>query len=264
MSLVARFAVLACLVLPPGLQAATCSRESPAHTVALIELYTSEGCSSCPPADRWLSELTRRFPAEQLVPLALHVDYWDYIGWQDPFAQPMFAERQQWLSRLASGSTVYTPEVFSGMKEVRDWRNPAGFAEKIQAINRQPARATIALHMQTAGADRVELQVRFTAGKPGRELQKPQNLQGTLVVYEDHLGSAVRAGENRGATLQHEHVVRYWSAPVVLDAASGVGTLHQIVSLPAAWKRANLGVAAFVQDSRAGEVLQAVSMPGCV
>jgi len=258
MSFAAKLAILTCLLLPLSPQAATCSHESPAHTVALLELYTSEGCSSCPPADRWLGELARRFAADRLVPLALHVDYWDYIGWQDPFAQPKFAGRQQWLARLAAGGTVYTPQVFAGRQVVRDWRDAAGFAEKVQAINRQPARARIALHMQAAGADGAELQVRFAASPGGRELH------GVLVVYEDRLGSAVRAGENRGATLQHEHVVRYWSAPVVLDAVSGEGALRQIVRLPADWKRANLGVAAFVQDARSGDVLQAVAMPACM
>lgn len=103
-----------------------------------------------------------------------------------------------------------------------------------------------------------------TLFRSGRESSTRQNLHGVLVVYEDHPGSAVRAGENRGATLQHAHVVRYWSAPVVLDAASGEGSLRRTIRLPADWKRADLGVAAFVQDARSGDVLQAVALPGCV
>ena len=107
-----------------------CERSSPQHTVALIELYTSEGCSSCPPADRWLSTLSSRFGPDRLIPLSLHVDYWDYIGWQDPFAQAPFSERQ--LAQRSAGPRACTPEVFVGLHE----------------INWQPARADIRLAMK--------------------------------------------------------------------------------------------------------------------
>jgi hypothetical protein len=101
---------------------AACERSSPTHTVALVELYTSEGCNSCPPADRWLSSLLSRHGSTRVVPLSLHVDYWDYIGWSDPFAQAQFSERQR---RLAGGATIYTPEVFVSARELRGWRDAA-------------------------------------------------------------------------------------------------------------------------------------------
>ncbi|HTD03031.1 DUF1223 domain-containing protein, partial [Undibacterium sp.] len=77
----------------------SCSKASPAHTVALLELYTSEGCDSCPPADRFVSALykTSGLTMDQVVPISLHVDYWDYIGWKDVFAKPLFTQRQRWL-----------------------------------------------------------------------------------------------------------------------------------------------------------------------
>ena len=261
MSSFAKTLFLVCLVTPLAVQAATCSRQSPAHTVALLELYTSEGCSSCPPADRWLRELSNRFSAEQLVPLALHVDYWDYIGWKDRFADPRFAERQKQLSRLAGGGTIYTPEVFAGMKELRAWRTEAELVQRIMRINATPAGASITLQMSPSGANAVDLQAKFVLAQsaaPGRLIQ------GVLVLYENRLSSEVRAGENHGVTLQHDQVVRYWSAPLALDAAGGHGEWRQTIELPADWKRASLGVAAFVQDLRAGEVLQAVSMPACI
>ena len=75
---------------------AQCSAQSGARTAVLVELYTSEGCDSCPPADRWLSSLqSQGFTPEKVVPLALHVDYWDYIGWKDPYAKREFATRQR-------------------------------------------------------------------------------------------------------------------------------------------------------------------------
>jgi len=112
--------------------ATVCQRSSPPHTVALVELFTSEGCSSCPPADRWLSTFASRYGPEQVVPLSLHVNYWDYIGWQDPFAQAPFSERQRQLAQRSASPRVYTPEVFVGLRE----------------INRQPARAVIRLAMK--------------------------------------------------------------------------------------------------------------------
>ena len=253
--------LLASLAMPLAVEAATCSRQSPAHTVALLELYTSEGCNSCPPADRWLRELPQKFGTEQLVALSLHVDYWDYIGWKDRFAQARFTERQRQLSRLGGGGTIYTPEVFTGMKEFRSWRNQAELEQRIRNINDQPAAAQINLHMSSSGSDAVEVQANFALAPTA--LTGQQN-EGIIVLYENKLISDVKAGENHGVSLQHDRVVRFWSAPVALDAQSGRATWKQNINLPADWKRANLGVAALVQDVRQGKVLQAVAMPACI
>jgi hypothetical protein len=229
--------------------------------VALIELYTSEGCSSCPPADRWLGELSRRFAAERVIALSLHVDYWDDIGWKDPFAQAQFSERQRWLSQLAASDTIYTPEVFAGMKELRGWNKQNVIEQRIQAINRQPARARISVVMRPSGNAAVDLEARFALVDSART---GAAAQGIVIVFEKKLSTEVRAGENKGARLKHDNVVRYWSAPVMLHAQTGRAELRQTVKLPADWKRENLGIVALVQDVKAGEVLQAVSMPGCV
>lgn len=257
-----RVTVSFCLALAPlSVQAAACSVQSPAHRVALIELYTSEGCSSCPAADRWLGELSRRFTAEQVIPLSMHVDYWDYIGWKDPFAQARFSERQRWLSQLGASGTIYTPEVFAGMKELRGWNRHDVLEQRIQSINSQPARARISMRMLPSGSAAVDLEARFTLDDRART---GAAAQGIVIVFEKKLSTEVRAGENRGARLEHDNVVRYWSAPVKLDAQTGRAEWRQIVELPADWKRENLGIAALVQDAKAGEVLQVISMPGCV
>jgi hypothetical protein len=262
LSFLSRATVSFCLALAPlSVQAAACSAQSPAHGVALIELYTSEGCSSCPPADRWLGELSRRFTAEQVIALSLHVDYWDYIGWKDPFAQARFSERQRWLSQLAAHSTIYTPEVFVGMKELRGWNKQDVLEQRIHAINRQPARARINMQMQSSGSTAVDLEARFALADSARI---GTAAQGVVIVFEKKLSTEVRAGENRGAQLEHDNGVRYWSAPVLLDAQTGRAEWRQTIRLPGDWKRENLGIAALVQDAKAGEVLQALSMPGCV
>src|SRR5260221_6253514 len=108
----------------PGTGMGGCDVRSGPKTAALVELYTSEGCSSCPPADQQLRRLRQELDsAAAAVPLALHVGYWDYIGWKDPYAQTAFAERQGWLGRVNQHRTVYTPPFFLQRSEVRSGRD---------------------------------------------------------------------------------------------------------------------------------------------
>ena len=96
---------------------AACELASGQKTAALVELYTSEGCSSCPPADRQMSRLQDGLDAgAAAVPLALHVGYWDYLGWKDPYAQPAFAERQERLVHANGQRTLYTPQFFVNVR----------------------------------------------------------------------------------------------------------------------------------------------------
>jgi hypothetical protein len=233
-----------------------CTAQSGAGTAALVELYTSEGCDSCPPADRWLGALAAAgFGPDRVVPLALHVDYWDYIGWKDPFAQPLFAARQRELAAIASSRTVYTPQVVLAGRDYRGWPARSRFAEAVAAVNRVPARATISLALEDAGPGGVELKA--AASVPKREDREDTAL--FVVAYANGLSSRVTAGENRGATLRHDFVAREWWGPLALDSA-GAATLARRVGADAAGKG---GVAAFVQSRRTGEVLQALALPAC-
>ena len=108
------------------------------NTVALVELYTSQGCSSCPPADRWLSQLPSRIDANRAIPLALHVGYWDYIGWKDPFAKREFNDRQSQLAALNGNGTRYTPGVFVQGREA-NWSSFSAFDTQLRAVNQRPA-----------------------------------------------------------------------------------------------------------------------------
>jgi hypothetical protein len=110
--------------------ALACFKQSPAHTVALLELYTSEGCDSCPPANEWLGAQSKQFSVDQLVPIALHVDYWDYIGWKDRFASPAFGQRHRATVNANGGRKVYTPQLFVGNQEARDWRQSGALAQR--------------------------------------------------------------------------------------------------------------------------------------
>ena len=118
--------LLASNTVTPSLPA--CSIHSPEHTLALLELYTSEGCNSCPPADRWLSNLPQRgFQADQVVPLSFHVDYWDHLGWKDRFALPAFSERQRRVVAWNAGRMIYTPQAVLHGKDYHLWPNEQAF-----------------------------------------------------------------------------------------------------------------------------------------
>src|SRR5256886_6671722 len=135
-------AVLA-LFLADAAGAERCSALSGERTVALVELYTSQGCSSCPPADRWLSGLgARGYVPQRVVPLPLHVDYWDYIGWKDPFAKGEFSARQRKLTQLQRSALVYTPQVLLQGQDFRGWSG-GEFAGQVMRVNSHPARAKI-------------------------------------------------------------------------------------------------------------------------
>lgn len=251
-------AALAGLLAVAGARAEprACSAASGPGTAALVELYTSEGCSSCPPADRWLSALRAGGLApDRLVPLGLHVDYWDYIGWRDPYARPAFSARQRELAAIARSRVVYTPQVVLAGRDYRGWSSRPRFADAVAALNATPARARIALALTAAGADTAE--VRAAAAVPARELRENAALY--VALYENGLTSRVGAGENRGATLSHDFVVREWWGPFAFTGPAELAVERPL----AATRLARGGVAAFVQDRRTGDVLQALALPAC-
>jgi hypothetical protein len=257
----ASFVVVAALALSGthrALAESRCMAQSPAHTVALVELYTSEGCDSCPPADRWLGRIGESgIGTEAAVPLSLHVDYWDQLGWKDRFADARYSERQRELSRLAGSRTIYTPEIFVGLHEMRAWSSAAQFRQVVKDINARPARADIRLELEPRSAAKLPLKAEF-ALKPGAAVGQPHAY---VALYENRLSTDVKAGENRGVTLRHEYVVREWLGPIELRG--GKASYASTVALDLQWKTADLGVAAFVQDFGSGQMLQAVALPLC-
>ena len=159
--------------------------------VPLIELYTSEGCSSCPPADRWLSSL-RDDPDlwTGFTPVGFHVDYWDDLGWPDRFASPEFSQRQR---RIADGvSVVYTPGMFRDGREWRAWR--IGQAATVRDA------AEVGRLFATVDGNSVTVTFAPLADDPGA-------LTAHVAVLGMGLETQVRAGENRGKTLRHDFVV---------------------------------------------------------
>lgn len=231
---------------------AQCVAESGPGTAALVELYTSEGCSSCPPADRWLATLGQRYAPGSLVPLALHVDYWDYIGWKDPYAKREFSLRQRKLSQLQRLVLVYMPQV---LLQGRDWGWRTGaFDEALARINAQPARARIRLALLAGGSKSLEVEA------SAELLERADDAALYLAVYESKLQSRVSAGENRGRILNHDYVVLEWQGP--FGITNRVVERRRLPLLPGA-QPANSGVAAFVQNRRTGEILQALMRSAC-
>lgn len=224
------------LLALPAAQAAPCTAESGTTRARLLELYTSEGCSSCPPADRWLSHLP---PAPDTVPLAFHVDYWDRLGWRDPYGQAAFSQRQRARNR-ASG-WIYTPQVMLDGTDFRTW--PRG----LPPSDATPAPVRLRLLLaQTPAQLAVTAEVRPV----------PAGAALYLALYENRLQSAVTAGENADRMLRHDYVVRALAGP--FDAS----TVRHRFALQTDWKAADLGVAAFVLD-RDGNTLQALARPAC-
>jgi hypothetical protein len=130
-----------------------CDARSPEHTVALLELFTSEGCSSCPPADRWLQGLKGQgLGLDKVVPLSLHVGYWDAIGWKDPYAQARFTDRQRDYARQQRAASVYTPQVVLAGQDFRRWGD-AELRSALAAPASRPVRGSRSrAHGGTCGA----------------------------------------------------------------------------------------------------------------
>jgi hypothetical protein len=213
---------------------AACEARSGPNTAALFELYSAEGCSSCPPADRQLGQLRQ---GTTVVPLALHVGYWDDLGWQDPYAQ------DDWCTR-------YTPQFFVGGSEVR----PKAVADEVRKLNAQPSQASIRLQAHAQGGDVIAISARAQSAFDSAAHYR--------VVAENGLSSEVRAGENGGRRLSHDHMVRVWIGPLSLH--DGSIALQRAVPLAKTWQRARLENSAFVQDQHTGRVLQAVGAGQCV
>jgi len=225
-----------------------CRAQSGARLVPLVELYTSEGCSSCPPADRWLSQQAASATRDANF-LAFHVDYWDDIGWHDRFGSPSYSQRQrQRVAAAEGGDTVYTPQVMVGTDVRVAWSEPRKFSA---ALGSGPPRASIALRLDPTPDGRWKATVaerNVGVATPGIRLW--------LAQYLDAQASDVRAGENKGATLHHDRVVTRLWGPWPPEDAKDRAQQVAFATPSSPW-----GLVAFVQDAR-GETLQSLELPG--
>lgn len=214
--------------------------------VALVELFTSQGCSSCPPADALLSRLDAE-PAlrGRVIPLSFHVDYWNHIGWSDPFSKRDWSERQRGYSRTLGGD-VYTPQLV-----VNGTRGMVGSSERA-------VRDAIKTALAEKPSARLAVSAMSTAsGSLAIDVSGSQSTDATLEVWvalvEDSLVTRVGRGENGGRTLRNDNVVRLLDRAMTLPP-KGDAAAHIEMRLDPAWRLEHLEVVAFAQSPKSSKV----------
>lgn len=225
---------------------------SPVNRVALLELYTSEGCSSCPPADHFLSNLKAAgISSKQLIPMAFHVTYWDYIGWKDRFANKQYDKRQRDLVRKHHKNSVYTPQF---MLVGDDYRRYTTFNKDIKNLTAEKALVDLELTMKRS-EEKLHLKLKLDITK-----SDVKDVSFYFVVVENNLSSDVEDGENEGELLHHDYVVRELSKPYFQSKSENQLEKEHIIKLDPEWKKRDLSIVAFAENPRTGEVLQAVRL----
>lgn len=216
------------------------------NSPVVIELYTSQGCASCPPADELLNELAEH---DGVLPLALHVDYWDYIGWADTFGKPAFSERQKSYARKMGRKSVYTPQmVIGGMDDIQG--NATMQVVALIAEHRMNPFAegmvTVEISAQDGGGVTISAQARSV-------LDYAADVQ--IVRYLEEATVEIMAGENAGREITYRNIVTDW---IVLDAWDGAAPFSYTVSeaLPE-----GTGMAVLVQEQGLGPILGAARYP---
>lgn len=253
------------LVVLLGVFASVISGSEPESRVpVVVELFTSEGCSSCPPADRLLAKLIEKQPIEnvEIIGLEQHVDYWDRLGWRDPFSSAQFTKRQSVYGRVFRLRSIYTPQmVVDGTHQfVGSERGDA--LDAIAASARQPkAQVDAALSLSAPeGRDR-RLTVRVEiADVP--EAVGSERLQVVLAIIEDGLESKVSQGENRGKVLRHRGVTRHFAAIGTMNPEQTARFSKETeVVLDPSWRPAELKAVVLVQAFPSRQIIGAASVP---
>lgn len=219
----------------------------PARTPVLVELFTSEGCSSCPPADALLARLLREqpIPDAEVIPLSFHVDYWDHQGWKDPFSSKAFTARQQRYSRIFGEASVYTPQMivngreqFVGSDESAARRSVAG------AAARPPLPLKLSARGQEGG---LRLSIDLPAAPAGAE-----PIDVVVALTEDDVQSIVRRGENGGRTLTHVAVVRSLQTLGTLEEEAFVANGQ--LTIGRGWQTMRMRAVAWLQGRKTQQV----------
>lgn len=211
----------------------------------VLELFTSEGCSSCPPADALISELGSS--TKSVIPLAYHVDYWNHLGWADPFSSRQWSERQSDYARAMNLDGEYTPQMVIG----GGWQcggSDAGSIERAVAAARSASPlGRTSIQTSLVGAGSRKLQVKVSAQMLSNAGAGPHTVM--LALYENGLVSKIGAGENGGREITYDYTVRRLLPVFELDSAKGASASKELnIELDDSWSLDHLGVAAFIQD----------------
>jgi hypothetical protein len=226
--------------------------EAAPKTPVLVELFTSEGCSSCPPADALLARFLREQPVAdvEIIPLSLHVDYWDHQGWRDPFSSKAFTSRQEAYSTIFGEDRLYTPQM---VVDGRDELNGSDEAAARRVVQAAAARPHLPLRVEArARGSSVRLSIDLPAAPAGAE-----PIDVLVALTEDDLSSVVRRGENGGRTLSHVAVVRKLEALGSLERETFVADGQ--MSLDRTWKAGKMRAVAWLQGRRTRHVYGAAT-----
>jgi hypothetical protein len=224
-------------------------------TPVLVELFTSEGCSDCPPADALLRRLGRTQPVHgaDVIVLEEHVDYWDRLGWKDPFSSESATARQGEYGEAFGGAQVYTPQMvvdghaqFVGSSE----------SNALRAIRTAIGTPKPAVHLTWSDGGKLAIQIDPLTKAPNGD---PPEVY--LAVTENMLRSDVKRGENAGRALEHDGVVRRITAIGKADSASTGFSSTVAVPMAGEWNRANLRAVVFVQERRGRRIVAASAIP---
>ena len=226
---------------------------SAAHPVVL-ELFTSEGCSSCPPADALLKRLDEagRIGDTDVIAIEEHVDYWDHQGWRDPFSSSEWTERQEQYSRALHHDGIYTPElVVNGQSDLVGNRESEVFRHISEAAKTSDVAVRIA--SINTSVKSAELTISLVTGSTD-----PRSAELWLAVTERGLSSNVLRGENEGRNLAHAPVLRSLTRVKTQHADSSAPAEYKAtIGIDKSWKRENLRFVAFLQDKKSLHILGA-------
>jgi hypothetical protein len=229
-------------VLAPGISLAQrCEVRSGDQPLTVVELYTSQGCSSCPPADRWLSGLNA---PNDVLALAFHVNYWNHLGWKDPFASEATTQRQYLIRAAHAAPNVYTPQVVVNGKDHRAW-----WGQRAKDLPRAGAALAPGLHLVRQG-NQVTAHVGASTASG--------NLAGYWAVLQDGLSSTVTRGENSGETLRNDHVVRLYQPVAAWPARGGKSWQLSLPDSPP--ELGGMRIAFVVTDASLTRPLQALAL----
>ena len=228
----------------------------------LVELFTSEGCSSCPPADELLMRLEQTQPVDgaEVIALSEHVDYWNRLGWADPYSSSEFSERQNDYARAFDPDGAYTPQmIVDGRAQFVG--SDSGRARKAIASASRDSKAavTVSLATEDTRAGAVTLDVR--AERP-QSVSEGDSAEVLLAITESGLRSSVSRGENAGRRLTHTAVVRKLTVLGSVDSGGGAQFVAKpVVQIPRSWRRDNLKAVVFVQERTSRRVLGVALAP---
>jgi hypothetical protein len=241
---------LSCLyLLAPFVRA-----EEASVPVVLVQLFTSEGCSSCPPADDLLARFAKASPIDgvSIVPMSMHVDYWDHLGWRDPFSSKQFSDYQQSYQAALKTPDIYTPQMIVDGKAAFVGSDEATAKTAIASAARTK-KTPLTIDARTTAPGTIE--ARISVLQP-QALPTDTKYDVMLAVTEDELTSDVRRGENSGKKLHHSSVVRSLVRIGVISSSSAAPIVSTL-KLDPTWNRQQLHLVAFIQSQKNLSVLGA-------